>query len=253
MPQMNPVSWCIWVAVIAAQCTVAVILVRSRQWRVWASVFSFVAFESALSLGLLGIRLFMADTDLRAATYFYTYWSGAVIAQAFEIWIIVQLCGALIGVSKSIRRAIRVLVPSLALINLAWSVTLSLETKMPVYSAIMRGVCLLDKSISLGWIATFLAVALGAEFSGIEWPHGARLIAIGLAIELASTVACTWLSDLFPSIHFSNIKGIVYLAALALWSIPPREDNDLGLDAEKVSAYLETYTHAFKRIRAKLS
>jgi hypothetical protein len=257
MPPMSPFSWVIWVAIIGAQFFLFAIFVKFKSWRPWPSLFFFVSLKSALSAGLLLVMLFVQDPDLRPALYFYLYWIGSLITQAIEIWIVVQLSHELAGLSASMRRWIAASVPTFAAFNLIWSLFLSLESRAPLSSAIVRVVSCLDKAVTLGWIVTFLTIALIVEFLGVQWPRRARWIAVGLAVELSGSTACTWLSDFSPkSSVISNVKGVIYLSTLLIWTLSlwDRPENpELGLDARTLGAYLETYSVAAKRITARTS
>lgn len=254
MPLMSSLSWYIWVAVIAAQTILFAVMAASGKWRTWPSIFAFLGAQASLSAALLSIVLFSGPTS-RPALYFYTYWSGAIVTQAIEIAVIVQISNALVGVSSRMRRRIAIGVPALAAFNLGWSLVLSLEAKAPLCSAIVRAVSLLNETVALSWTATFLLIAMAVDLMGIQWPLQAERIAVGLVVELAGTTACTWLSGPhLKSSTLSEIKGVIYLGVLLIWALSLWGKNDdtlPGIDAVTLGSYIQTYLAALRRIKER--
>jgi hypothetical protein len=253
MPTLSLSAWVIWGAVFAPQTALIIMMIQNGMYRRWPSVFAFLCVQSLQAVLMLGIVLRVSDPDLQPFLTFWTYWIGAFVSQVIEVWIIVQLCCALVGERTIIKRWLRGAVPSLAVLSLGCSLLLSIDTKAHIYDAAVRAVTLMDKSVTLGWLSMFLVIALGADFLEISWPPIARGIAVGLAVELSGEMMTTWLSDGQPrSALISNLKGSIYICTVLIWTVSIRRktsNNCDSVDAERFSAYLETYFLALKRIK----
>jgi hypothetical protein len=218
MPQLNSFSWVLWIVVIVSQPVVVFLMVKSGAWRRWTSMFAFVCLLSLQSFALLYVSVALPDTDFRALLYFWIYWSLALVCEAIQIWMIVQIACDLIGISKRAKLWIRHGVPALAMANLIWAAILAVQSEHQFYSRVVYVVSWLDRSITLSWLTTFLIIALGSNFLGIEWTAEARGVGLGFALDSLSSTVASWLG--YGSINFtflSNLKAVIYLLALWLW------------------------------------
>lgn len=253
MPQLDSVSWIVWTLVLILQPVVAVVMISKGLWRRWPSVFAFLCFRSIISFALLGMTVAMPDTDTRAAAYFYTYWGGTAVGELLQVWMLLQIALDLGGASKVIRRRLCYSIPAISLAALTISVLLSFSAPMTATGRIVTVVIDLDKAFSLGWLFSFLAVAVFSEFLGIEWSPVSLGIAIGMAVEALGQTVVTWALSIWASSwnHLSELAGIFYCVCLLTWgtSFFRRQYPPPAIPPEQVVSWIGAMARIMKKLR----
>lgn len=253
MLHLSLFSWSIWIAAIGLQPALALIMMRGGFWKRWPSLFALVLWLTVKSLALFAISQWMADSDLRPLLYFWVYWAAELIAELLEVWVIIQICIDLIGISAKLRRRIAMGVPVLSILSLSISIFLALQTSVPFYNTVMRTVNYMDRAVSLAWLCSFLVVVLGSEVLGIEWTTEGRLVAIGLSLDCMGSTLASWFGFLLPkAVTPFDLKGIIYLLALSAWAgifTAKKSDPETLPSVEVLSAYVKTKIRAAQSIR----
>lgn len=253
MMPMTLVSWHLWVLVIGVELTVLGVVLWSKSGRQWKSIIAFLCIQTAQSLLLLGITLFIKDEDLQPALYFYAYWTGAFLTQIIEIWIIVQICTELVGLSDRVIKRIRRGVPFLAVLILVTVIALSYHSQPALYSLIVDSVTALDRSMSVSWLVTFLILSKGIDGLGVEWTSSVRGVALGLAIEVSSSMASALLADLFPkAIVLYDIRAMLYIVSLSIWGVCLARNAahpEDALSLARLRSHLQAHLAMFRKIK----
>ncbi len=220
MPRLNFLSWAVWIAIIALQPAVLLLLVRSRLWRRWLSLTAFLTLKSVGSLTLLGIYLLARHPD---APYFYVYWSFALLAASAEIWMIIQVGCAMAGLSESMRIWITHATLAIAAATLTVFIPAALYSHAPEWGILSHAVLGLNEAVNLAWLVTFGVVLLLYELFDIESFGAVRGIASGFALMALGASICGWLFEFTGrATAISNLQELVYCAALLVWGVAVR-------------------------------
>jgi hypothetical protein len=220
MPRLNLLSWAVWIAIIVLQPAVLIRLVRSGLWKRWMSLTLFLALKSIGSLLLLAIYTMAPRPD---APYFYVYWSFAFLAEIAEIWMIIQVGGAMAGLSRSMRVWIIHATLAIAAATLTVFIPAALHSHAPVWGVLSHAVLGLNEAINLAWVVTFGIVLWLYELFDIESFGAVRGIAAGFALMALGASICGWLFEFTGrATAISNLQDLVYCAALLVWIVAVR-------------------------------
>lgn len=220
MPRLTLFAWAVWIAIIALQPAVLAGLVRSGLWKRWVSLTVFLALKSTCSLLLLAIYLFVRPPD---GPYFYVYWSFAGLAAVAEIWMIMQVGGAMAGLSRSMRIWIAHATLAIAAATLTVSIPAALHAHAPVWGILSHAVLSLNEAINLAWLVTFGLVLWLYELFDIESFGVVRGIAAGFALMALGATLCGWLYEFTGNVNvISNLQDLMYFASLLVWAVALR-------------------------------
>lgn len=253
---LTPISMSIWILAIAGQMALAFLLIVTGTWRKWPSLLAFLSILSARDLFRIGLLLFLPDTDSRAALDYYGYWSLSFLAQLAELWILAEVACEMIGVTRWVRRCLRLGTVAAATFSLSICVFMSFGLIQPRYSQLVTMIHYGDKVVSLAWLLTFLYIVIGADILGMEWPASARGVALGFALESSGSMIESWLYDRFPhSSLLSDAKGLIFLAAVLVWAAflgRKVQTPEAAPTRHEVAAFLNLYLGSVQKIRGPL-
>jgi len=210
-------SWLVWLTIIAAQLALFFMLAKGEGRRRWMFLFWFVGINSLESLILLADAVLPIRPPLAERIYFHTFWAGAIVSYLIEIFMIAEIASDIAYISARISRLIRNGVIGLSVG--CFLVFLFAHLLSHASNPFVASLSLLDQAISVGWLASFLAVTCGADLLGLCWPRQAIGVATGFLIESCGSSACTALLDGNLAAFAGVIKGIIYLIALVVWAI----------------------------------
>jgi hypothetical protein len=220
MPRLTLFSWAVWIAIIALQPAVLFRLVRSGLWKRWLSLTCFLSLKSVGSLLLVGIYTLAREPD---SPYFYVYWAFALLAAIAEIWMIIQVGGAMAGVSRSMRIWIAHATLAIAAATLTVFIPAALHSHTPVWGMLSHAVLGLNEAVNLAWLVTFGIVLFLYELFDIESFGAVRGIASGFALMALGDSLCGWLFEFTGNVNaISNLQNFVYLASLMVWVVAVR-------------------------------
>lgn len=216
MPEINSFSGIVWLVVILAQPLLAFLLTRTGARRRWGSLFVFVCANAVWSFALA--ILYLAGQRFG---YFFAFWIGAIVINALQIWILIEVTSALTGISPRFRRYIRFGVPMLSAGFLLISSIIAWQVQVPFYAKLLRVASGFDRSVSLAWALSFLAISVVMSAIGQKWDREVLGVACGFAVQSVSDVLSAWAFSLFGQPWaqlISNAKSLVFLFALGLWA-----------------------------------
>ena len=208
-------QWIVWVAVSVGQFGVVTRMVFSGAWRRWPSLFWFLLILTIKD----AIRIANVLTLKNPWTDFYVYWVASLIAEMFEVWIIVQIAHAMMGISIWARRILTRGIVLIAVISMTTSIMLTMRGHQLSYQSLLCAVDRLSNAVALAW-AALLIVVCGTADQVSEWTAGVRGVALGITLELTADSYIGWLR--ISNGHIASLdffKSVLFLVSLLIWGI----------------------------------
>lgn len=230
MPQLDWITWAIWLTYAFGQASAALFVWRRGFVRQWPSLACFLVIRSAVDFLLLGITFSSFLGKQQCVVYFYTYWCGAGLASIAEMWMIVQIGSALVAGSRKAVRWVWMTAPVVAVLCVLGAAGLSLWPNYGPNLKVVSTVVGLDRIVSISWLTTFLCVAVFSDILGIRWRRHPFGIAIGLAIQATTAIGVSWFLETLTYANaalLSKIADGTYLLTLATWSITLAKDEPI--------------------------
>lgn len=215
MPELPLFQWILWIAVLFGQIALVAQMLLAHSWRRWPALFSFLSVLAAKDI----IRVANALTARNPFIDFWTFWTASFVAEAVEVWLIVEIAWAAAGISRRVRVAVANCIVLMAAVCVTVSSAPIIGSGIPCW----RGICILatrlDSAAAIAWLGTFVVVASAANWIA-TWPAGARGILIGLSVELTSSSYLTWIASRHgqQSATVATIKSLLYLLSLIIWA-----------------------------------
>src|SRR4051812_37877329 len=99
---LSPLQWILWIVVAFAQIALAIRMIISQSLKQWPSLFFFI-----LTLSLKDVMRIANALTWRSAWFdFYFYWSCSLVAEALEVWMIIQIAQKMLATSVLARRIV---------------------------------------------------------------------------------------------------------------------------------------------------
>jgi hypothetical protein len=237
--QFSVMQWALWLVVAFFEFGVVARMTLSGAWRRWPSLFSFLLILTIKD----AVRIANALTAQNQWTDFYVYWTGSLIAEILEVWIIVQIGQTMLGVCTWTRRVVSHSVVALAAISAIASIAFSMKGALTVER--------LSNAVALAWVFVMIVVVVFADQMA-EWSDGTRGIAFGITLELTADCYIDWLKITSSQIaHLDLIKSAFFLVSLCAWSVStgPRRRTDEKLPATTLASILNAAQDLKKVLR----
>jgi hypothetical protein len=218
MPQLDLIGWAFWLAVIAGEGALSLVLLRKRAWRQWPAVCVYVWFRLATSLFLLVTYLEAFGYDNTPAVYFYGYWACQGICAFLQLWIVTEIgC----NVAPTVGRILQRIIPTVGLLYFISAYLLVRGTGVPWNMFETQLVVDLNRAASIAWLVEFVCLSYVTDFLGISWKKRDINVATGFTIQAAGDTGISWMLSLIPGkwSHISNAQSLIWLSAMAWWAI----------------------------------
>ena len=218
MPEVSSITAWIWGISIFLKLALVTVLLVSGRYRHWPSLFCYSIFQACKSLTLL---YFFISQD--AASYFYCYWRGGLVAELIAIWALCDLIKSIVFPSRSARAWATILAINICGASVLLCAWLALNSRGPYGIEISEWNMALEKGVSLAWCASLLAIIMRAELIGARWRKESLLIMWGFCLSEGSGTLCYWVFSWVPFSAreiYSTTKDVLGLIAIVLWMIP---------------------------------
>lgn len=244
MPNVDPLSYAIWVITILLYSALAVCLVYRRALKRWTWLTLFSAISSLAAIALLCLYVYGA-----AAGYFWTYWAERFALGACHFGIIWEISTSLLSANRHWRRQLIQAMLGLTVLTLAVSAVISFSARRPLYVDVMQLTNLVDRWLSLAACAMFVAMAFSLDGMGIRWRRETLLVGLGLAVQGALFTTFAWYISIraltqaemaLPSL----IRDLVEIVTVVIWisafASSPKPDSYAAMSADRLRSILKS-------------
>jgi hypothetical protein len=209
------ISLVIWLATVATQLGVAMIIVRKRFYRECPFFATYTAVHVVRSAVLLALHFSGWDTE-----YFYFFWAMEPITEALAFGVIYELFSNLLKPFAGILQISRLLwkwcLAILFLLAVGYSAYANAQGKMPY----IAGMLAFEQGVHIVQAGLVIFLFLFSSALAITWRHYAFGIALGFGINASVDLAVSaTLAFHGPSASdvYVILRPLTYLFTTALW------------------------------------
>lgn len=232
MHPLAPLQWTLWLAVLVGQIALAVRMIAAGSWRRWPSLFCFITILSCKD----AVRVANAVTARNPYVDFWTFWLASFAAEIVEVWIMVEITNAAVGISRVVRAILTNGIVAIAATSLTGSAALAMNQKTSCVAQFCYVARRLDSAVAIAWLVSFILVATGTRIFA-DWPDGMRGIVIGFSLELTAASYLGWWSAQHGNADLSNAKSAIYLISLILWAASTASPSPLAARKQTSSEF----------------
>jgi hypothetical protein len=213
----------LWVAEFVAHALLASVMLWRRSYQRWPVLFALSIFELLLELALF--KLLGPD---HYATYFYVYWSGAVVRALIGLGILFDIVRSIPGIRYT-PTSIGIGFISAASVMAAGSAWLAFQGGTSTFHVTML-VLSLDRCISVTWGTFAVAMFWSIRFCGLGWTAtslrlGSAFLVMTLISGTSAYAMSAWphLGSLIDEMQSFLQLAILLYFSLALYRERPHE------------------------------
>ena len=252
MPQLDLFTWTVWLANIATQTALTIIILKKDEWKKWKALFSFILFQTIIGYFLLATALGAFPYQLTPKIYFYSYWASSSIASILLLWVLIDILQRQLLTQKHLIRNIVIALT----VGTGVLCALMIKNEPIVYdSKVTHLAVLLDRSISFAWLASFFSVSSCLKAFDVAWVGRTARIALGSRVFASGKLLSALLCGLLPNTRLvSNLCELCYFFALAIWVDEFLRNEEKIIDPpsiEKLRFVIQALLDAVQKVRAK--
>lgn len=203
----------IWISTAIGDVFLLVVLFRRNLWRRFPFFSAYTAFDLVREVVAVPAMLH------GPTTYFYIYWSLALVGSLLQIALLFELARHIFRPIEAIPRSsiiFGMIMAGTAVITVfAWTASLPIA----VVRSLPRDVTGLDLLLTCLRFALFAVMACFSRFLGLHWRHHVYGITAGLGIYSCVDLICAAMNAEFGAhgIFALQVSKFSYLLAMAAW------------------------------------
>jgi hypothetical protein len=245
----------IWILVVAAQCTLMLVLVWRRAWRENAAFTSFIAFCVLRSSLLLGTYFVFKSSSL----YLFLRWATYPVQFVLLIAVVLEVVQIIFRPYEALPRGTlgNFVLATLTVAIFSAMFTVRFPGAQPSdWMLILRAI---DQGLSWALWGTFAIFTLFSSCLGIPWNHRAYGIVVGFFFYLSVDVAVVTMTSQF-GLHVNNytwpLDMVAFIVSCSVWTYcfahaeVPRRIASMA-EVRRISAVLSQYVVLIDSLEVK--